>query len=358
MSKTFFLVNGNCSSLKACLSGIEDLEEDCSVTIIYTSKATDESKREILGLKTGYQGVSIDLVYINQRKSGLLKTKFAERIGQISSQNRNAKIYTVGTRALPPLCSQAARDGMVIEIDRISQYQNGDPEEDQYDDNEVITSNGGAMVILIDYENVEDKGLVGSEYLSKDDDVVLFYSKDAPNIEKGYIEDFKKRANSFDIVKLRTVRKNGLDFYIAVRVGQILNENPETKVLIVSKDTGFNAIKEYCESYTDMKNSVVIRHDIETGIAVLDGDTDRSLRIQNNRKRVSIETEYAVYKTQREIADVIKGRLLGTGFEGEFDNIIRLIDHTRTPQERYLTTLKNFGRARGRLIYQIIKEAV
>ena len=359
MGNIYFLVNGNEMGLAACLTGIDNLPDNCRVLILYTSKTQNERKQEILALKTKYPDTHIETMMEGKRKSGALKSRFINEIESIASKDPEAKIYAVGTRMLMALSDvDVARDNGVIEIDSIEEYQHAHYEVQDNDRDDVVSNAGGEMVILIDYENVEDTGLVGSEYLAGEDEVILFYSKDAPNIEKGYIEDFKSKAKSFDIVKLQTTRKNGLDFYIAVRVGQILEKDPNTKVLIVSRDTGYNAVKEYCSAYTDMKNPVVIRNNIETGIAVLDGDTERSRLIQGSRQRVAIETEYAVYRAKQEMSEEIEKRLMGTGFEGELNNIISLIDHTKTPQERYLTTLKSFGRDRGRQIYQIIKEAV
>ena len=75
------------------------------------------------------------------------------------------------------------------------------------------------MYFLIDYENVRNAGMQGTEYLLPDDHVIVFYSKAAPNMEARHLTDIKKSGCGFSICKLLKVRKNGLDFYIATKVG-------------------------------------------------------------------------------------------------------------------------------------------
>ena len=110
------------------------------------------------------------------------------------------------------------------------------------------TNTGGRIHILIDYENVNNSGLDGTEYLTKNDYVTLFYSHSSGTIQQGYFDGLINNSGSFNIVKLSQTRKNALDYYIAIRVGEIIKEYPNEKLLIVSKDKGYYAVLEYCES--------------------------------------------------------------------------------------------------------------
>ncbi len=68
------------------------------------------------------------------------------------------------------------------------------------------------MYFLIDYENVRNTGMRGTEHLLPTDDVMVFYSEDAPSMEKRYLDDIQKSGCGFEVCKLLRKRKNGLDF--------------------------------------------------------------------------------------------------------------------------------------------------
>lgn len=214
------------------------------------------------------------------------------------------------------------------------------------------------MYILIDYENVRSAGLKGAEYLCMDDIVILFFSTACSTIDRQYMEYIERRSGGFDIVKLKTVRKNGLDFYMAVRVGQIAESSPESNILIVTRDNGFQSIRDYCQSYTALKNRLVIRDSIETGIIAIDGDSPRKRTITQNRERLSIESEYSAFREHQKIENDIITVFRGTDYENAAHQIIDILDSAATPRDRYLSSLHTFGRNDGTKIYRLIKNAV
>ena len=214
------------------------------------------------------------------------------------------------------------------------------------------------MHILIDYENVGTAGLKGAEYLCVDDIVILFFSMACSNIERMYMECIERQSGDFNIIKLKTVRKNGIDFYIAVRVGQIAEASPESNILIVTKDTGFKSIRDYCQSYTALKNRIIIRDSIEKGIVAIDGDSPRKKTIIQNRERLSIETEYSAFTKYKKIEKDVITVFRGTDYENMASQIIDILDSTTTPRDRYLSSLHTFGIIDGPKIYRIIKNAV
>ena len=44
------------------------------------------------------------------------------------------------------------------------------------------------MLFLIDYENVRNAGMRGCEFLQPSDWVIVFYSKESPNMETRFLE--------------------------------------------------------------------------------------------------------------------------------------------------------------------------
>ena len=214
------------------------------------------------------------------------------------------------------------------------------------------------MYILVDYENVGAAGLKGAEFLCKDDSITIFYGPSCVKIERQYIEPIKENCLDFDIVKLHEVRKNALDFYIAVKVGQIAETTNNAKILIVSKDHGFLAIKDYCQNYTSLKNRLFIKESIETGIVAMDGSTVRKKAILNKHERTSIEAEYALYKKKQKTEKNIMEACRGTEFEASASSIAKIADAAITPRDRYLSSLRMFGINDGTKVYRLIKGAV
>lgn len=81
---------------------------------------------------------------------------------------------------------------------------------------------GGEFVyFLIDYENVRNLGMRGTEYLLSSDYVIVFYSESSPNMELRHLNDIQNSGCGFEVCKLLTKRKNGLDFYIATKVVEL-----------------------------------------------------------------------------------------------------------------------------------------
>lgn len=76
------------------------------------------------------------------------------------------------------------------------------------------------MYFLVDFENVRSGGLRGVDYLEESDYLTIFFSNAAHSCENRYLEEIEKSGCYFDTCKLKNPGKNGLDFYIATRVGE------------------------------------------------------------------------------------------------------------------------------------------
>ena len=353
-TKTVYLAVGNETQTRDKLVNI-DLLSDSEVWIVYSNKITPECERYIRGLADNYSFVTLDCVM--KSKKNKISNRLLQRILEfhecdpnlqivlLSKTYRNGEILTLANKGMLSFC-----DSIIVS----TQEQLSDQLEGECKEWEV----GGKMQILIDYENVGTAGLKGAEYLCKEDAVTLFYSASSSNIERQYIDAMEKQSGRFDVVKLRAVGKNGLDFYIAVKVGQIAETDPNSKVLIITKDSGYQAIIDYCQGYTALKNRVVIKADIESGIVAIDGGTARRQAIIKRRERLSIESEYSAYKERNKLERDIIEACRGTKYEEDVFKILEVIGSTETPRERYLSSLHLFGRNDGAKVYRIIKQAV
>ena len=100
-------------------------------------------------------------------------------------------------------------------------------------------------VYLIDYENVHYAGWEGIDKLTKEDEVILFYSENASTIPMElHIKVVNSGANLRYIHVAKTA-KNYLDFQLSALSGYLVAQTNQTDFVVVSKDTGFNAVVDF-----------------------------------------------------------------------------------------------------------------
>ncbi len=138
----------------------------------------------------------------------------------------------------------------------------------------------------------------------------------------------------------------------------MIERNPESKILIITKDSGYAAIKDYCELYSGLKDHVVMQKDIVSGIEIIDGNTSRRRMIDHQIERISIETEFARYEERMRLRNTIIEQFRGTEYATEIDSIFGIIEKSNSQRERYLSSLRSFGRTNGTKIYQMLKDVV
>lgn len=92
---------------------------------------------------------------------------------------------------------------------------------------------------LIDYENVSEGGLLGSELLKEDDVIILFDSEFSVINEKEL--EFEKSITKAKILKMTSQikGKNSLDFQLVSYLGLLIGNDEHCEYNIISKDKGF-----------------------------------------------------------------------------------------------------------------------
>lgn len=213
------------------------------------------------------------------------------------------------------------------------------------------------MYFLIDYENVFEAGLRGSEWINENDSVYLFYHE-GMSIQTRHLESFVK-AKRYEVFKLKEKRANALDFYIAVKTGEIIKETDDlnNRIVIVTKDKGFCSVRDFCENYLKEKVKVISAPDIETGIISCDFYTERYCKIIKGKREASIEDTYKAYLMEKERENEIVQVLTKNGYSNQIHDIMEIVNKCNTPKQRYLSSLKQFGK-KGGAIYRILKEVV
>ena len=101
---------------------------------------------------------------------------------------------------------------------------------------------------LIDFENVHEDGLAGSETLGIHDHVLLFSTKNAPKISIGQLTNF----NSVDLSSLEIpAGKQSLDMHLVSYLGYLIgkNNNDKCEYIIISKDTDYDNIISFWKNH-------------------------------------------------------------------------------------------------------------
>ena len=218
-----------------------------------------------------------------------------------------------------------------------------------------VTKGGEFVYFLIDYENVKNMGMRGSEYLGLSDHVIIFYSNCTPTMEMRHLNNIQNSGCGFEICELLTKRKNGLDFYIATKVGELFGAERCKNAVLISNDTGFQAVRDFWQERSGTKHRVVLSESIEHGIIAAGENSERSNLIRAYRKMVDIGQFYAAHqeklKTQRMLSELFEG----TEYSNRLSEIQDVLKTGTSPKVIYLDSLRRFGRKDGQEIYRKLK---
>lgn len=108
---------------------------------------------------------------------------------------------------------------------------------------------------LIDFENVHSDGLIGCEELGKTDHIVIFFTKNAKNLDMSDISNH----GSAELKMIEVpAGKQSADMHIGSYLGYLAGKNGNTcNVVIVSKDTDFDHVISFWKEKTGIKASRV-----------------------------------------------------------------------------------------------------
>lgn len=212
------------------------------------------------------------------------------------------------------------------------------------------------MLFLIDYENVGNAGMKGSDCLNTQDHVIVFYSEAKKHMEQRALEAVSGSGCTFEICKLCKTGKNALDFYIATRLGELFGEGYEGIAVIVSNDGGFQAVRDYWEKRAAHKRKVVLSNCIEDGIVSGNENNERTRELRRLREKLAIGGYYSAYIERMRIKTVLRKIFEGTQYESKIEEIQNMLDgKEKNSKIIYLDSLHLFGRKGGLEVYNKIK---
>ncbi len=114
-------------------------------------------------------------------------------------------------------------------------------------------------VYLIDYENVNQKGLNGLTQLklTENDKVVIYYSNNANSLTFELHNELMRSAAKTEYHRISCEGKNALDFILVCELGRYTAQNPDEEFYIVSKDTDYDNVIKYIIGHYHVKVSKI-----------------------------------------------------------------------------------------------------
>ncbi len=217
--------------------------------------------------------------------------------------------------------------------------------------------------ILVDYENVQGfQGLKGVEYLNDSDQLIIFYSVSCMKIATEYMDPIRDSGCQFSIYKLKTSRKNALDFYIATEAGR-LSAMGNDQIALISRDKGFDSISDFFSVNENLRTTkLVVCDSIEHGLEKLTDpeDIERRKLIRQKMQTVDLEVEYGKIQEKNAVKAKISQLLQGTEYMPMADNIVKFFSDNKkeSTKKLYTGTLHEFGLKDGVAIYRLLKDVV
>ncbi len=99
-------------------------------------------------------------------------------------------------------------------------------------------------IYLVDSENVGDIWVPLLAASQAEDEVIVFYTQKSPHMNYENVRMLKETDKEADFIKCFE-GSNALDFQLVSELGYRLHENQECDYVIVSNDTGFDAVVRY-----------------------------------------------------------------------------------------------------------------
>ncbi len=105
---------------------------------------------------------------------------------------------------------------------------------------------------LIDYENIQPDNF--NRLNPNGCHIWLFIGQKQTALPISFMQAQAKFGNSFHIIQVPKSGKNALDFILATQIGQIVKDYPQSEIIIVSKDKGFDVLIDYYRLQSNVKS--------------------------------------------------------------------------------------------------------
>lgn len=212
------------------------------------------------------------------------------------------------------------------------------------------------MKFFIDYENVHAQGFRGVEFLSPEDEVVVFYSKNSQVMERGILKALYDSGCSCSIIRLANTGRNALDFYITSHIGETLGRGYCGAIGIVSHDKDFRAVYDYWLA-RNPEVKIIRKPDIARCIIATNKTADlRWQRVHQQYETVDLEEYYSRITKRNLIRKALAEALSDSDGAWRFDDLAKELTDRTAGRETYLALMREYGIQDGQAIYRVLKK--
>ena len=232
---------------------------------------------------------------------------------------------------------------------------------------------------LIDYENVGSEGFKGCEKLRETDIIHLFYTDNSRKIDLDIIND---HGESKLITHKVPTGNQSADMHLGSYLGYLIGkectgQDEECKIVVISKDTGFDHIIEFWKAEENVKisrNEKISGKQVQTRKQVkTDQKTEKQLNEQSEKQSVKQSENQNTKKPKQKIIDMKAGTkrlqqelilvLDKAGMPKEVVNYVsttveKNAEDKNRKQQIYRSIISKYGQTKGLNIYNHIKKKI
>ena len=215
----------------------------------------------------------------------------------------------------------------------------------------------GVIHFMVDWENVNNRGLKGYQYLEADDSVTIFYSAGCNRITYGELHGLIDSGCNLQLYRLVNARKDALDHYISSRIGELFGRGYEGEIAIVSKDKGYKSVYDYWEFCANPGKTILLQETIEACIALSKEKSKRKEEIKKNTQILNLENEYNQCHEYRRVRRALDELFKDTEYKNITHQIMSALGkNDLSKKTMYLNMVKQFGKKDGIEIYRILRQ--
>lgn len=214
------------------------------------------------------------------------------------------------------------------------------------------------MNFLIDIENVANSGFEGLENLSAEDSLLIFYSEKHSSINLSVHQKLEQSPARKEYLSIKTGGKNALDFQLVTWLGYRLAKTPLESYVIVSKDTGFDAVVDFwkkrgmevCRN-ADLKvpgRKQTVKKAEKKAEKKADKEKKKAQKKEKQQQKKESEKEKKIREVRKQIPE----------YAGDAPEIVQILGNTNTKQELNNGLVKIFGSDKAGQLYKKLKPMI
>lgn len=230
---------------------------------------------------------------------------------------------------------------------------------------------------LIDFENVNSKGLNGIDSLGGDDSVYIFYSDKSDTLSFEMHQKVMESTAKIVYVKVNVGGKNALDFQLSTYLGYLVAKEKYSHIFVISSDKGFDFLHDFWNVKKYENVSTVVHRTKTIGAAVnfaertseeVSEEDNKEVQIHDFVKFLDDRSENTTEENAAEETPSVKADMSKSYFENitellkgvkeeknDIELAAKLFAQSADKRDFHNNLMKNFNNADASPIYQRFK---